>query len=434
MDKLNELTQIFYEISMSIGTYLDFKKMLRAVSLVILRKLNCTSFVVLETRKHHDRFYYDNVFITPRNYLSSDGYAELIQALPHAVDLQEFDTFQSKLPIVKTREDEEGIHLMDLPNYGLLVIFRKNGPLHINVIRSFLPITQKLAVACKACLYHERLEEQVHIRTQELEESNSKLQAEIEYAKKIEVQLIDSKTKAESANQAKTRFLANMSHEIRTPLNSIIGFNGILLRQSQKLALPDKFKKYLEYIKSNSDLLLELVNQVLEMSKIESNSMELLEKDFNMREALQPFFDSHTLRATQKGVILTYDIHSNVPDYIHADHVKILQILTNLVGNAIKFTPAGKEIYFQIYRNQNTLEFIIKDQGIGIDKEDQGRIFKAFEQVDDSSTRNFDGSGLGLSITKRLIDLMEGQISVQSLGKGTGSTFHFSIPFREAFL
>ncbi|MBF0381942.1 MAG: response regulator [Magnetococcales bacterium] len=243
--------------------------------------------------------------------------------------------------------------------------------------------------------------------------------------KQVEDALKKSKDEAESASLAKTSFLANVSHEIRTPLNAIVGFSRLLLKHKSQIS--PRFIQYLENIRVSGVGLSEIINNVLDLAKIEAGKVEMEEEDVDIRLLVQSLYQIMKDRAAEKGVMVAYNVDPALPKKILIDRTRLNQVLMNLMDNAVKFTPKGGKVNMELMREEQEMLVKISDEGIGIPEDRLGAIFNHFEQADGSTTRQYGGTGLGLAIVKSLTDVMGGSVTATS-ELGVGSTFLVHLP------
>ena len=241
---------------------------------------------------------------------------------------------------------------------------------------------------------------------------------------------IESEQEALKANETKSQFLANMSHEIRTPLNAIIGFSDILSESN----LDNSEKEKATIISKSATALLNIINDILDISKIESGKFEISENEFNLNNLLEQLVQLYSVNTKQKDIRFLYTLDPNIPHFLISDETKIKQVLSNILSNAIKFTPQNASVSFKvnlkkIENNIATITFLVKDEGIGIAIDDQKKVFNPFSQADGTISRKFGGTGLGLSISSSIIKMLGSEIKLISK-EGVGSTFYFDLDLK----
>jgi signal transduction histidine kinase/ActR/RegA family two-component response regulator len=232
-----------------------------------------------------------------------------------------------------------------------------------------------------------------------------------------------ARTEAERANSSKTQFLANMSHEIRTPIGAILGFTDLMKNSSNT---PEENLEYMGIIERNSKQLIRLIDDILDLSKVESGKMTVEMIPFSLSEMLADFISIMTFKAQEKGIGFGFHLETLIPAMISSDPVRLRQILTNIAGNAIKFTERGHVTLSVAYQNP-VLKFMVTDTGLGLSKSQEARLFRPFSQADTSTTRKFGGTGLGLVLSRRLAEALGGGLHLLETKEGIGSTFVIDI-------
>ncbi len=335
---------------------------------------------------YNDNGHYYDIVITDINMPKMDG-IEMTQAL--------LRLYEEQMVVVISAHNESE-YLQRLINVGISNFILK--PIEINQLK-------KIVIRILRSLQNKRL----------IQEQYAEIQT-------INHDLKLAKEEAEYASLQKSQFLANMSHEIRTPLNAITGFISLL---HDKETDAEKIK-YLKVIKSSSDSLLQIISDILDISKIESGKLEIDPVDFKPYEELLSVVELFQEKAAQKGIVLKINYSDEIPEVLFSDALRIKQILLNLLSNAVKFTPKGSSIECTIWYTSGRLHIQVKDYGIGISKEKHKDIFEPFSQAESSTTRTYGGTGLGLAISVKLIQLLNGELTFKS-EEGRGSTFTFFI-------
>ncbi|MFA5335083.1 MAG: PAS domain-containing sensor histidine kinase [Candidatus Omnitrophota bacterium] len=245
--------------------------------------------------------------------------------------------------------------------------------------------------------------------------------------KQAEEEILKAKEAAEGANKAKSSFLANMSHELRTPLNAIIGFSELMKEESVG-PLNEKQEEYVDYIHESGKHLLSLINDILDLSKVESGKMALEPGEFDLKTLLEKSLVFVKEKAAKHGIALSTDIGEGI-GAIRADERKVKQVIFNLLSNSMKFTPDGGKIGINARRDGNKeISVCVWDTGIGIDEKDRSKVFSEFEQIDSEYSRKYAGTGLGMPLSKKFVELHGGKMWFESEGKGKGARFCFTLP------
>ena len=398
MTRFDELSQILFEISMSIGTSLDLPQMLRQFASVTLRKLNGTALVVFEHSPCDGQLRFRLVFTLPRRFARTELCSLLERVVPRSLDSDEVASFEAKLPMDMALEDGGCLHLFSLPGYGLIALFRARGALPKEVLYSLAALNQKLAIACKACLAHQDLEEQVKVRTRALENALGDL---------------------ERSNKELQQFAYVASHDLQEPLRMVSSFLQLLQRKYQG-QLDDKADQYIDFAVDGAKRMKVLITDLLELSRIGTTGKPLSATDAGgaLAEALSNLQE----KIAETGAQVSFDTLPTVM----ADRTQLVQLMQNLIDNAIKFTRPGAqpEIRVAVQRDEDRWRISIADSGIGIEQQYADRIFLIFQRL--HRKQEYAGSGIGLAICRKIIDRHEGTIRMDS-APGEGSTFSFTL-------
>ena len=400
--------QVFYEIAMAVGNSLDLNKMLKSSLTAYLKKLSCSTGIIYQTFRRSDNMWrFTPQCAIPRNAVQKKITQNSMPIIPEQLNIHELKPYLSSLPICGKADTGQAFHIMELPGFGLLSLFKTREPIDRTIIRSLIHTNKKLASSAVACLQNEKIEK-----------INHQLSKEILIRK--------------TAEKAKSQFIANMSHELLTPMNGIVGFNKLLCDSG----LTEKQHEFSDSLSASADSLLTIIKNLFEFSKIEAENLELENIDFNIHRLALDLIDLLRHKADEKGLKIHFDILDDTPEYLKGDPKRIRQILTHLIDNAIKFTEAG-DIRVQIHAktqspgNDFQIKFSVSDTGIGIPDEKKDLLFATFTQADESDTRKYGGIGLGLAICKKLAKLLKGRIEVSDNKEG-GSVFSFTLLLNHA--
>ncbi|WP_200191401.1 response regulator [Halorhodospira abdelmalekii] len=409
MDSRQEL-EILYEISLAIGHGLELSAMLKQAVGTIMRQLSCKAAVVLkyessdfesshkESSSNQAVLNWDALYCIPKSASAASDFQAVIEEfqLPrNTVELEEQERSAERgdLPC-STVLNGSVYYGFFLPQFGFLILKRVNSPLSRTLLLSLNTLMSKLAYSAVACLHDAQLKKQIEA--------------------------------AQAANVAKGQFLANMSHEIRTPMNGVIGMLDITLETE----LQPRQRDHLRQARLSAQHLMEIINLILDISKIEAKKFSLRPEPTDFFEFIGELIKSHMPHALSKQLNLLYDVDPKLPRWVEIDSTRLRQIMSNLIGNALKFTDRGsvKLVVSAVHRAEidcsdectHWARIDVEDSGVGIPAGHLSKIFNAFEQVDSKTTRQFEGTGLGLAITRELVEIMGGTITVESeLDQGT---------------
>ena len=329
----------------------------------------------------------------------------------------------------QSSDGSDRIHYETIGFFGIAMV----AMIFIQLFYPLLPFYSIGYMLGTTVLHSFIVEDEKEENRRELEESLAREQRQTEELKENREALKNALEHAEEASKAKTAFLSNMSHEIRTPMNAIIGLNNIAMNDP---TASDKVKEYMQKIDVSAQHLLGIINEILDMSRIESGRMTIRKEEFSFARMLEQINSVISSQCREKGITYECVINGSVDDYYIGDSTKLVQVLLNILGNAVKFTPKGGSIKFTIeeavrYDGKVTLKFTVSDTGIGMSEEFLPHIFDAFSQEDSSSTSKYGSTGLGMPITKSIVELMNGHIDVES-EKGKGSTFTVTVTLDES--
>jgi len=410
--------EVFYELLMVTGpnSDSDLETTLNTVLSSFLKKLDCFSGCIIQTKQRNDKITANVVQAIPQRLHSSPYFPVIESIVPNTMEVNQYKSFQKKLPLVNFH-NETYYHSFDIKGFGIICLLKNESRILDSAISFIQAILDRWS------------------QTLELHEQKEVLTLE--------------KTRAVESNQTKTTFLANVSHDIKTPLNSIMGFSSLLKNSS----LSEKQAKYVDNIIMGSNILLSLVSDVLDISKIEAKKIKLEVSPCDLHSLVRDMIEVLRINTDEKSLNLDLKAEGKIPKWLMCDPTRLRQILLNLINNAIKFTEEGTiNINISIKQTEPKgqdgqqhmfIHLTVQDSGIGIKTDEIEKIFKPYSQIKSKEGYHRKGTGLGLSIVKSLVDLMKGKIGVKSK-VGVGTTFDILIPtslpsqqeveFHESFL
>lgn len=343
-------------------------------------------------------------------------------AAEHMLGLTQEDIGDSFINVFLTREGTDSFNEVILDT-----IYEKEKVRNMPVDYVLSGETRNLSLTTS--YIHNEGEKSVVVVIEDVTELNELRDAQtaLDKIRKLNKEYEKAKDEAVRANEAKSLFLSNMSHEIRTPINAVLGMNEMILRECSD----EQLLSYAANIRSSGKTLLFLINDILDMSKIESGKMEIVRVEYAFANLMMDLWNVIFLRAQEKGLAIRFSLDETMPETLYGDDVRIKQIVTNLLTNAVKYTPQGgielHAAYEKTGDEQINLILSVKDTGMGIKKEDMGKLFESFQRLDEEKNRNIEGTGLGMNITMSLLKLMDGDMKVES-EYGKGSDFTVTIP------